>query len=30
MKWFIGIDKKLEDNTMFSREPAQIDVKGLE
>ena len=30
MKCFIGIEKKLEDNTMFSREPVQIDIKGLE
>ena len=25
MKCFIGKDKKLEDNTMFYREPVQID-----
>ena len=25
MKCFIGIEKKLEDNTMFYREPVQID-----
>ena len=25
MKCFIGIGKKLEDNTMFYREPVQID-----
>ena len=31
MKCFIDIEKKLlEDSTMFSREPAQIDIKGLE
>ena len=25
MKCFIGIEKKLEDNTIFYREPVQID-----
>ena len=25
MKCFIGIEKKLEDNTMFYREPVRID-----
>ena len=25
MKCFIGIEKKLEDNTMFYREPVKID-----
>ena len=25
MKCFIGIEKKLENNTMFYREPVQID-----
>ena len=25
MKCFIGIEKKLEDNTLFCREPVQID-----
>ena len=25
MKCFIGKEKKLEDNTMFYREPVQID-----
>ena len=25
MKYFIGIGKKLEDNTMFYREPVQTD-----
>ena len=25
MKCFIGVEKKLENNTMFYREPVQID-----
>ena len=26
MKCFIGIEKKLEDNTMFYREPVKVNV----
>ena len=29
MKCFIGIEKKLEDNTMFYREPVKIDKPGV-
>ena len=29
MKCFIGKEKKLEDNTMFYREPVQIDKNQI-
>ena len=29
MKCFIGKEKNLEDNTMFYREPVQIDRTGV-